>query len=134
MAVCAASLYEGGATIHRGGRVRSGHRRSQHAHEVGKCLNVGNSGGIDVGVARGRGRKIERVVGRGDVETAWGFIALLGEELVRDSHLDVVGFRGEHEQGLILGLPPKAGNGSIVGAEVGVAAQVGVGVPGDAQL
>ena len=132
VAVGAAYLGEGGTPIYRGRRVGRGLGGSQHAHEVGKRLDVRDDGRI--GGARGRRCEVECVIGRGDIETARGLVALLGEQLVRDSHLDIVGFPREHDQGLVLGLPSEAGNGPIVGTQVGVAAQVRVGVSGDAQL
>ena len=134
VAVGAADPCENGPSI-RGGR-RIGRRGGwgQHPHEVGERLDVSEGGGIDVGVARRRSREVERVVGRGGEDTAWSLVALLGEELARDPHLDVIGLAREQEKGFVLCLPSEAGYGPVVSTAVHIAAQERVRVTGNAQL
>jgi hypothetical protein len=62
-----------------------------------------------------------------------GLVALLREELVRDSHLDVVGFAREHEEGFVLRFPAETGDGPIICTEVHISAQVCVCMAGDTQ-
>ena len=81
----------------------------------------------------GGGREIECVFWCGIEEAAGSLVALLREKLVRDPHFDVVGLTREHDSGLVLRLPSKAGNGPIVSAAIGIAAEVRVDVTGDPQ-
>ena len=90
--------------------------------------------GLEVAALGGRRRKVERVIWRGGEETCWSLVALLREQLVRDSHLHVVRLAREHEQGFVLRLPSEARNGSVVCTAIRIAAQVRVGVTGNAQL
>ena len=48
-------------------------------------------------------------------------VAFVGEELVGDALLDVVGFAGEDQQGFVLRLPAEAGDGTIVAGVIGSA-------------
>jgi hypothetical protein len=94
------------ASMHDGRRVGRRSGWGQHPHEVGKGLDVRDNG--CVGRRRGGGREIECVF-RGRVkDTAGSLVALLGKELVRNPHLDVICFSREHEKGLVLGLPAEA--------------------------
>src|SRR5262249_54732765 len=70
----------------------------------------------------------EGIVRRCHSLAARGLVALLREELVGDTHLDVVGLACEHQQRLVLRLPAEAGDGAIVAAGVGHAADDAVGV------
>src|SRR5205823_7220162 len=67
--------------------------------------------------------RIRHVVGHHRILTGCRLVALGLEELVRDTHLDVVRLAGEELQGLILRLPAEAGNSPIVA--------VAIRVPGD---
>jgi hypothetical protein len=61
MAMGAADFYKGGSSVRYRRRVGCGYRRSQHAHKVGKRLDVGDDGRIGGG-SRGRRRKVECIV------------------------------------------------------------------------
>ena len=72
---------------------------------------------------------LDLVVVRPDYIVGLGFVGTLairvfldssGEKFVGDSHLHVVGFTGKHGEGLVLCLPAKAGNGSVIAAAVGM--------------
>jgi hypothetical protein len=45
-------------------------------------------------------------------------VTLVGKELVGDAHLDEVGFAGEHQQGLVLRLPAKSGDGAVIATAI----------------
>jgi len=55
-----------------------------------------------------RGGEVDRVLRRRIEETARRLVALLGEQLVRNTRLDVVGLTSEHPQRLVLRLPAEA--------------------------
>src|SRR4029077_17373474 len=74
------------------------------------------------------------VIRCGREETGRSLVALLREQLVRDSHLHVVRLAREHEQGFVLCLPSETRNGSVVCTAIRIAAQVRVGMTGNAQL
>src|SRR5215468_8092192 len=49
----------------------------------------------------------------------WILLFGLGEQLVGDAHLDVVGLAGKHRDRLVLRLPAEARDGAVVAAAVG---------------
>jgi hypothetical protein len=121
MAVNTAYLCERDAAFLAGGRRSSGSRRRQHAHEVGERFNVGENG--RVGTAGGSGRReVERVLRSGVKNATRRFVALLLEELVRHSHLDVVGLTRKDQQRFVLRLPPKTRHRSVIRTAVHVSA------------
>ena len=66
------------------------------------------------------------------------FFTLGLEQIVRDAHLDVVGLAREHQQRLVLRLPPEARDGAIVAVVValaadGAASEEEVGAPTDTE-
>jgi len=130
VAVGAADADEGGASADGGRGVGPGRGRASMRMKLEKASMSRDDSGVH-GTSRSGG-EVERVIGRGEKETAGGLVALCGEQLVGDAHLDVVGFAGEDEEGFVLSLPAEAGDGAIVGAEVGVAGEKGVGMAGDA--
>jgi len=138
MAVHTPNLRKQVASLFAGGCGWSGCGWSEHPHEVGKRFDVGDDRGVRnaarIAGGRGSGCEVKGVVGSGVEDTAGSFIALLREELVGDSHLDVVGLACEHEKGFVLRLPSETGDGSIVGTEIHVSAEVRVGVSVNTQL
>lgn len=90
MAMGATDFSEGGSSVRNGGRVGSRRRRGKHAHKVGERFDVGDDARIGSGGGRGR-RKVLCVVWRGGEKAGWSLVALLGKQLVRDSHFHVVG-------------------------------------------
>ena len=131
VAMGATNFCEGVTSVDDRRRVGRGSGRSKHAHEVGKAFDVGDDGRI--GGSRGCDRKVERVIWRSDEKTGGSLVAFLREQLVRDTHFDIVGFAGEHDQGLVLRLPAETSDGAVVGAAIDVAAEDGVGVAEDTQ-
>src|ERR1700693_2102822 len=105
MAMDTAYACKGGASLLAGWRGGGGRRRGQHAHEVGKGFDVREDRGVGIAGGRVSGREVEGVLRSGVEETARGFVALLREKLVGDSHLDVICLAGEQEQGFVLRLP-----------------------------
>ena len=71
---------EGGASLY--GRRRVGRRRgrSQHPHEVGKRLDVGDDGRIGMAAVVGVVVKLSVSFGVGDVDDSPGLVALLREQ------------------------------------------------------
>src|SRR6516165_1746703 len=130
MAVHTTYSCEGGASLFAGWCGRSWSWRSKHPCEVSERLDVRDNGGVRS--ARGCGSEVLCVVGSWNEQAAWRFIALLGEKLVRDAHLDVAGLGGEHEKRFVLRLPSETCNGSIIGAAVHISAEDGVRMSGDA--
>jgi hypothetical protein len=51
-------------------------------------------------------------------QAAQNTIPFIGHDIVRNTHLDVVGFSGKKHDRLVLCLPAKLGNGSVVSADV----------------
>src|SRR5579863_1715323 len=119
MTVDAASRCKCGASFFAGRCGGSRSWRSQHAHEIGESLDVGENGGIR---GTGSGGEIDGVLRSGVEETAGSFVALLREKLVGDAHLNVVSLAGEQEKGFVLSLPAKPRDGAVVAAAVHVAA------------
>src|SRR5580704_10259764 len=95
MAMETTYLCKSGASFLAGRCRGSGRGRRQHTHEVGKGLNVREDRGVGIAAGRGSRREVDRVLRSCVKEAARRFVALLREKLVRDSHLDVVGFACE---------------------------------------
>jgi len=128
VAEVAANPCERRPSIHDRFHVGGGGGRSQHPHEVGKSIDIREDGGI------GSSREVDCVLGRGVEQTTGSLVALLGEDLVSDTHFDVVSLSREQEKRFVLCLPSEAGDGTVVGAAVGVATQMRVRVSGNARL
>src|ERR1700674_4738319 len=122
-----ANRFENAPTVRDGRRIGRGGGRGQHPHEAGKRLDVRENGCVWAS------REVEAVLRCRVEETTRSLVAFLGEELVRDPHLDVVGLAGEYEEGLVLRLPSEAGDRAVVGAAVRGASQVRVRVTRNAQ-
>ena len=65
-----------------------------------------------------RADEIGRVLRQGVELAIRGVVPLVGEVLVGDALLDVVGLAGEHQQRLVLRLPAEAGDRAVVTAAV----------------
>ena len=99
----------GGAAGEREGRAR----RGQEPHEEGELLD-----GADR-VRRGGALGIGRVIRRAGELTIRRLVALLWEQLIGNSHLDVVGLAREEQERLVLRLPPESRDGAVVAVVVG---------------
>jgi len=102
---------------------RSRLRRSRQTHERGKVDNPGRE--IRRGAPRRRRNGVHRAenghVFRQRVELAARgrfYVTFVRKELIGDAHLDEVGFAREHQQGLVLRLPTKSGDGAVVDARI----------------
>src|SRR5215471_16814512 len=62
-------------------------------------------------------RRIVRMILQRSV-AGWVLFCRLWEQLVRNAHLDVVRFTGEHRERFVLGLPAESSNGSVISAAV----------------
>ena len=122
MAMDAANLRKGGASIRAGRCGGCGSGWGQHAHEGGKGFDIREDRRVGIAGSRGSRREVDGVLRRGIKEAARRFVALLREKLVGDAHLDVVGLPREHEKRFVLRLPSKTRNGAIVGTEVHISA------------
>src|SRR5206468_8363550 len=117
VAMGATNFYEGRSSVRYGGRVGRGRGRSQHAHEVGKALYVGDDGGIGSGGSRRR-RKVEHVVRRRCENAGRSLVALLRKQFASDAHFHVVGLGGKQQQGFVLCFPPETRHAAVAAAAV----------------
>src|SRR5437773_10984987 len=81
---------------------------SQETHEHRKLFSATDC------VSHYNGLGIGRIVRRFGILALRGFIPLRLEQLVGDTHFDVVGFTGEQEKRLVLSLPSETGNRAVI--------------------
>src|SRR5215472_17382905 len=103
---------------HRCGRIEKSHKQSKH-HPIGTFVE----GVVETLVAGVVAIHAGDVIGFAfDGGTSGSFVHRLGKQVSGDTHLRVIGFAGEHGDGLVLGLPSEASDRAVVGTTIGYAA------------